>query len=181
MARQGSRVIKAGIVVRLLDNARATWPRGLFFRAIALAALTACCVILSHAPADARNPGHARAARALSGNDNATLHLVHADGSTLYEEGQASGSLPGAVRAWLHIGATFTGPFVFYTRSGAIMGHGSGEPHEGRYPYESFSGTAEITGGTSRYTHVHGRLGFFGVFNRNGDAVQLQTRGTLAY
>jgi hypothetical protein len=180
MARQGSRVIKAaGIVVRLLDNARATWPCGLFFRPIALAVLT-CCVILSHARADARNPGHARAARALSGNDNATLHLVHADGSTLYEEGRASGSLLGAVRAWFDLGATFTGRFVFYTRSGAVMGHGSAEPH-GRYPYESFSGTAEITGGTSRYTHVHGRLGFYGVLNRRGDAVQMQTRGTLAY
>jgi hypothetical protein len=182
MARQGSRVIKAaGIVVRPLDNARATWPSGLFFRPIAVAALTACCVILSHAPADARNPAHARAARALSGNDNATLHLVHADGSTLYEEGRASGSLPGAVRAWFKLGATFTGHFIFYTHSGAIIGHGSATPHQGRYPYESFSGTAEIRDGTSRYRHVHGSLGFYGVFNRNGDAVQMQTRGTLAY
>jgi hypothetical protein len=138
-------------------------------------------VILSYAPADARSLAHASAARAVSGNDNATLHLVHVDGSMLYEEGRASGSLPGAVRAWLHLGATFTGRFVFYTHSGAIIGHGAGTPHQGRYPYESFSGTAEITGGTSRYSHIHGSLGFYGVLNRNGDAIQMQTRGTLAY
>jgi hypothetical protein len=155
--------------------------RGLYSRPIVLAALTACCVILSSAPADAKSRGYASAARSLSGNDNATLHLVHADGSTLYEEGRASGSLPGTVHTRLDIGATFHGWFVFYTHSGEIIGEGSAEPHEGRYPYESFSGSAEITGGTSRYAHAHGRLGFYGVLNRNGDAVQFQTRGTLAY
>jgi hypothetical protein len=138
-------------------------------------------VILSYAPASARSPVRARAARAVSGNDNASLHLVHTDGSTLYEKGQASGSLPGAVTARFDIEATFSGPFVFYTHYGAIIGHGSATPQHGRYPYVSFSGTAEITGGTSRYRHVHGSVGFYGVLNRKNDAVQMQTRGTLTY
>jgi hypothetical protein len=137
--------------------------------------------ILSYAPADAKNPAHAYAAHVLSGNDNATLHLVHANGSTLYEEGRASGSLPGAVHAWLHVGAYFAGHFVFYTRSGAISGDGSAKSHQGRYPYVSFSGTANITSGTHRYIHVRGSLGFYGVLNRNNSSVQMQTRGTLTY
>jgi len=168
-------------MARPLDSARAAWRRGFCFGPIVLAAFMACCVILGSAAVGAKGLAHAGAARALSGDDDAILHLVHVDGSTLYEEGRASGSLPGAVHAWLDIGATFTGRFVFYTRSGELIGRGSATPHQGRYPYESFSGSAEITGGTSRYTHVRGRLGFYGVLNRKGDAVQLQTRGTLAY
>jgi hypothetical protein len=162
---------------RPLDSARAGWSHG---HRVGPIVLTACTVILNSAPADAIL-ARAYAARLLSGNDNATMRLVHADGSMLYEEGRASGSLPGAVHAWLDIGAAFTGRFVFYTRSGELIGHGSATPHQGHFPYESFSGSAEITGGTSRYTHAHGRLGFYGVLDRNGDAVQLQTRGTLAY
>lgn len=168
------------MVRQLLDNAPAAWSRGLDSRAIALAALTVCLsVILSYAPADAKSP--ARTAHVLSGNDNATLHLVHANGSILYEEGRASGSLPGTVHAWLHIGAYFAGHFVFYIRSGAINGHGSAKSHSGHYPYVSFSGTADITGGTGRYRNAGGRLGFYGVLNRESSTVQMQTRGTLTY
>jgi hypothetical protein len=138
-------------------------------------------VILSYASADARNPAHAHIARTISGNDNSALHLVHANGSMLYEEGRASGSLPGTIHAWLHVGANFSGHFMFYTSSGAISGHGSAKSHQGRYPYVSFSGIANITSGTHRYIHVHGNLGFYGVLNRNNSAVQMQTRGSLAY
>jgi hypothetical protein len=168
---------------RLLENAHAARPWSLYFRVISLAALVACLSLtLRYAAADARNPARARDAHTLSGNDNAALHLVHDNGSTLYEEGWASGSLPGAVHAWLHIGvANLGGHFVFYTRSGAISGHGSAKSHKGLYPYVSFSGTADITGGTNRYSHVHGNLGFYGVLNRESSAVKLQTRGTLTY
>jgi hypothetical protein len=117
----------------------------------------------------------------VGGNDNATLHLAHANGSTLYEEGHASGSLPGTMHAWLDIGAKFAGRFVFYTRSGTISGQGSAKSHQGRYPYVSFSGIADITGGTHRYIHADGSLGFYGVLNRESDLVQFQTRGTLTY
>jgi hypothetical protein len=168
-------------VARLLDNVHAVWPHGLRSRPIILAALTACGVIPNYEFADAKSPAHARAAHVLSGNENATLHLVHANGSTLYEEGRTNGSLPGTVHAWLHIGATFTGRFVFYTRSGAISGHGTAKSHQGRYPYVSFSGTANITSGSHRYIHVRGSLGFYGVLNRDSSSVQMQTRGTLTY
>ncbi len=168
-------------MARLLDNARAAWLRGFCSQLLVLAGLTTCGVILTYASAGAKSQAHTRIARVVSGNANATLRLVHANGSTLYEEGRAGGSLPGTVHAWLHIGATFAGRFVFYTRSGAISGHGSAKSHQGRYPYVSFSGTANITSGTHRYIHVRGSLGFYGVLNRNSSSVQMQTRGTLTY
>jgi hypothetical protein len=168
-------------MARLLDNARPAWLRRFCSKLIVLTALSACSVILNYASADAKNQAHAHAARVASGNDNATLHLVHANGSTLYEEGKANGSLPGVMHAWLDIGAKFAGRFVFYTRSGAISGQGSANWHQGRYPYVSFSGIADITSGTHHYIHTHGSLGFYGVLNRESDVVQFQTRGTLTY
>jgi hypothetical protein len=168
-------------MARLLGNAHARMASGFSSKLIILAALTACGVILNYASADAKNQTHARTARAASGNDNATLHLVHANGSTLYEEGPASGSLPGVMHAWLDIGAKFAGRFVFYTRSGTISGDGSASWHQGRYPYVSFSGTADITSGTHRYVRIRGSLGFYGVLNRESDVVKFQTRGSLTY
>lgn len=168
-------------MARLLDNARAAWLRGFCFQLLLLAGLTMCGLIVNYASADAKSRTHAHAARAVSGNDNATLHLVHANGSTLYEQGQASGSLPGAIHAWLDVGAKFAGRFVFYTGSGTISGDGLAKSHQGRYPYVSFSGIADITSGTHRYAHTSGSLGFYGVLNRESDVVQFQTRGTLTY
>jgi hypothetical protein len=150
--------------------------------AIALGALAGyLSVIPSYASASVKSSAHAHAAHVLGGNDNAALHLVHANGSTLYEEGRASGSLPGAVHAWLHVGAKFGGRFTFDTHSGSITGQGSANDHQGRYPYVSFSGTANIAEGTRGYAHVHGTLSYYGVLNRESDAVQIQTRGTLTY
>jgi hypothetical protein len=121
------------------------------------------------------------AAHVLNANERANLHLVHASGSTLYEEGQASGSLAGSVRAQLHAGATLTGTLVVNTRDGEVKAHGDAQPDGGRYPWESFKGTATIAGGTGRYAHAHGRGTFFGAFNRRTYAVTVQTRGRLYF
>jgi hypothetical protein len=168
-------------MVQPLDDTHAAWLRSYCSKPIILAALIACGVILSCASADAESKAQSHAAHAVSGNDNATLHLVHANGSTLYEQGRASGSLPGVIHAWLDIGAKFSGSFVFYTHSGTITGNGAAKSHQGRYPYVSFSGTADITNGAHRYIHIRGNLGFYGVLNRESDVVQFQTRGTLTY
>jgi hypothetical protein len=104
--------------------------------------------------------------------------LTHASGSTLWEEGQATGSLPGHVRATLHVEAAFTGSFTIYTRYGSISGHGSAKPH-GAGRIESFGGSYVVTGGTGRYKHAHGHGGFYGTFNRDNREVVLQPRGTI--
>jgi hypothetical protein len=116
----------------------------------------------------------------IAGNDDASLHLVRASGSTLFEEGSAQGTLPGSMRARLHVGATFSGSFVISTPNGTIEGRGSATPHGGGR-IESFAGTAHIVGGTGRYSHAHGSSGFFGTFDRRTYAVVIQTRGSLSY
>jgi hypothetical protein len=123
----------------------------------------------------------ARAARTLNGTGTAHLHLVRAEGSQLFEEGRiSSGPLKGTMQAELNLGATFTGSFTFHTSAGSIKGHGKATPH-GSGRYLSFSGSLVVTGGSGRYTHVKGHGGLYGVFDRQTDAVIVQTTGTLTY
>jgi hypothetical protein len=131
----------------------------------------------------ARGVEHSRrahSARTLSATDTAHLHLVKSPGSLLLEEGSASGTLPGTVKARCVVGPTVTAKFTIYTRAGAISGQGAGKlSSSGGEP--SFGGSMTVTGGTGRYAHAHGRGGFYGVLNRRTDAMILQTTGTLSY
>jgi hypothetical protein len=122
----------------------------------------------------------AHTARALNATDTAHLRFIRSSGSLLFEEGAATGSLPGNMRARCNIGASFTASFTLYTRGGTIDGHGTATPH-GSGTYESFAGTVTISGGTGRYAHAHGRAGLYGVFNRRTYAVTIQTTGRLSY
>jgi hypothetical protein len=123
---------------------------------------------------------NAHAARTLDGNATAHLHLVKAEGSQLIEEGSVSGALAGSARAAMHTGAQFTASFTIRTREGSITGHGQATPH-GSGRYQSFAGSFTATSGTGRYTHVKGRAGLYGVFDRRTDSVVIQTTGTLTY
>jgi hypothetical protein len=125
-------------------------------------------------------PGSVFAARALRATDTARLHYVSAAGSLLYEEGTATGTLPGKMRVHLNVGSTFTGSFTIYTPAGQIKGRGQATPH-GVGTYESFSGTLTVTGGSGRYRHAKGRAGLYGTFDRNNYALLVQTTGTLTY
>jgi len=124
--------------------------------------------------------GMAHAAHALRATDTAHLHYVSASGSLLYEEGGATGTLPGSMRVNLNVGATLSGSFTIYTRGGSIKGHGEATPH-GSGVYESFAGSLTATGGSGRYAHAHGRASLYGTFNRDTYALTIQTTGTLAY
>lgn len=128
----------------------------------------------------ARHAPTAHTARSLKASDTAHLHYVSASGSLLYEQGAATGRLPGSMRVRFNVGATFTGSFTIYTRGGAIRGRGSATPH-GSGTYESFSGSLVAVGGTGHYAHAHGRAGLYGTFNRNTYALLVQTTGTLLY
>ncbi|MHB8492304.1 MAG: autotransporter [Solirubrobacteraceae bacterium] len=152
-------------------------------RVPALASCTALALVLLAPPPPA--PGstqirRAQAARTLNGYDNGHLHYVRGSGSTLFEEGSASGALPGTMRAWLTVGATFAGRVTLYTRYGQIRANGSAKP-SGAGRYQSFAGTLVITGGTGRYTHAHGRGGLYGSFDRRTYNLTIQTRGQFAY
>jgi hypothetical protein len=122
----------------------------------------------------------AHAARTLKATDTAKLHKVSASGSLLLEEGTATGTLPGKMRASVNVGATISGSFIFYLHGGTIKGHGEATPH-GEGTYESFAGTVTVKGGTGRYAHAHGQTKLYGTFDRNNYALVIQTAGTLSY
>jgi hypothetical protein len=145
--------------------------------------LTACAAMLSGGVAQAAAGGHgpaARAARTISGTDKAHLHLVHQNEMVLYEEGLATGALPGRMRAQLTVGSLFTGSCTIYTSGGSITGHGVATPH-GTGRYQSFRGSLYITGGSGRYRHIRGRTGLYGTFDRRTFALVVQTTGRLSY
>ncbi len=125
-------------------------------------------------------PVRAHAAHVLKATDTAHLHYISASGSLLFDEGKATGTLPGSMRVHLNLGTTFTGSFTIYASGGSIEGHGSATPH-GSGTYESFSGTLTVTGGTGRYVHAHGRGGLYGTFDRENYALVIKTTGSLTY
>jgi hypothetical protein len=116
----------------------------------------------------------------LTATDTAHLRYVSASGSLLYEQGTATGTLPGKMRAHVNVGATMSGSFTIYARGGSIRGHGSAAVH-GSGVYESFSGSLVATGGSGRFARAHGRARLYGTFNRNTYALVIQTVGTLRY
>lgn len=122
----------------------------------------------------------AHAARALKATDTAHLRYVSASGSLLFEEGKASGTLPGSMRVRFSIGATMRGSFTIYARGGSISGHGSATPH-GAGVYESFAGSLTVTRGSGIFARAHGQARLYGTFNRNSYALLVQTVGTLHY
>jgi hypothetical protein len=147
---------------------------------VALAILLAGAVAMSTAASAARRQPAARAARSLNGTATAHLHLVHPNGTQLYEEGPVSGALPGSMRAVVHTGNVLTGSFTIHTHGGSINGSGRATPH-GQGRYQSFSGTITITGGTGRYGHAHGHAGLYGTFDRRTYALVIQTTGRFSY
>jgi hypothetical protein len=128
-----------------------------------------------------RAPIIAHAAGALKVNDTGYLHLLHASGSVLSEEGPVSGTLPGTANVRLDVGANVTASFTIHARGGSISGHGSATLHSsGRY--SSFAGTLWVNRGTGRFAHARGTGKLYGVIERRTDKVTVQTReGTLHY
>jgi hypothetical protein len=148
-----------------------------------LLCMLAGAALVSIGPAEARSVMRSRqahTARAVTATDTASLHYVSASGSLLFEEGKASGTLPGSMRVHFNVGATLSGSFTIYTRGGSIKGHGEATPH-GSGVYESFAGSLLATGGSGRFSHAHGRARLYGTFNRDTYALTLQTTGTLSY
>jgi hypothetical protein len=139
-----------------------------------------------HAAASAAPPrgdvraARAHAARALRATDTATLRYIKSSGTILLEEGTATGSLPGTMRAHCDLGAILSASFTIYTHGGTIKGHGTATPH-GSGIYESFGGTLTVDGGTGRYAHARGHAGLYGTFNRRTYALVVQTTGALSY
>jgi hypothetical protein len=122
----------------------------------------------------------AHLARTLNVTDEARLHYHETAGSSLIEEGRATGGLPGEVKVHFTVGPTVSATFTISTHSGTLIGRGSGVLHSSG-TYASFRGSMSITRGTGRYLHAHGHGGFYGVLNRRTYALTVQTTGSLSY
>lgn len=143
-----------------------------------LTALASSTLLLAGAASRVEGSARAHTAHTLTGTDTAHLHLVHQYEALLYEEGHATGTLPGNIRAQLNVGPSLTGRVTIYTRGGSITGRGNAKLHgEGRY--QSFAGSLALVGGSGRYRHIHGRGKFYGVFDRRTYAVVIQTAGNF--
>jgi len=153
-------------------------PRGPSATLAVMLAMCGVAAAANGAAASHSTPAHA--AHVLKASDTAHLHYISASGSTLNEEGKATGALPGSMHVRLNLGTTFTGTFKISTSSGSIEGHGSAKPH-GSGTYESFAGTLAVTHGTGRYAHAHGKGGLYGTFDRNNYALVVKTTGSLIY
>jgi hypothetical protein len=127
----------------------------------------------------------ARAAstRTLDVRDEARLRFVRSSGSRLLDEGHATGTFAGPVRAQF----TYTGDpavtaqFTISGSGGSITARGSGTLSDPTTPNPSFRGRMTITGGTGRYSHIRGSGELFGVFNRRNYGLTVQAFAELRY
>jgi hypothetical protein len=153
---------------------------------VALLGVVASGALLAAGSVEARTangPSAMYAARTLRATDTAHLHKVSVSGSLLIEEGKATGTLPGKMRASVIVSATISGTFTITIHGvGTIKGHGEATPH-GSGQYESFKGSIVVTGGTGRYAHAHGETKLYGTIDRESEGYPLviQTTGTLSY
>lgn len=149
-----------------------------------IAVLTAGVLAPTVRSASARNtkrPTAVLVARTLNATDTAHLHYISSSGSLLFEEGSASGTIPGKMQAHCDVGPTLTASFTIAVHGGgAIDGHGTAKAH-GSGVYESFAGTLTVTGGSGRYAHARGHAGLYGVFDRRTYTLTVQTTGRLLY
>lgn len=149
---------------------------------MALASIALGGLALACAPVSGARPLSADVARRQSVSDTANLHKAKVEGAIVFEQGNATGALPGFMRARLDTN-DFHASFTLQTRAGTIKGHGSATLCEKACSghYESFRGTLTIDGGTGRFAHARGRGGLYGVFNRDTYGLEVQTTGTLSY
>jgi len=144
--------------------------------------LCGCTLSAAIVPSTQAAP-EARSAATLSVKDEGNLHFVKSSGSTLIDEGRASGTIPGNVR--IHF--TYNGnpavsaQITIYGAHGTLQVRATGHLSNPTNPNPSFSGALTVTGGSGRYSHAHGSGKLYGVYHRRSYGMVVQTEGTVHY
>jgi hypothetical protein len=144
---------------------------------VSLVALSASGMLAPNVP-QAR-AAVANGARALSLNENGSLHLTSKSGFTLNEQGLASGTVKGRIYVHLSIvsSSRVTAELSIYPSGGSITARGSASYHE-ESTSAHFSGSISIERGTGGYAHARGSgLSFSGDIQRSNDAVTVHVAG----
>jgi len=144
---------------------------------------TACGLLGATPAAQGARSTDANIAASVSVREEGNLHFVRSSGSTLTDEGPATGKIPGRVKVlFVYNGnPNVSAQITIYGRSGSISAHGSATLSSPTSPNPSFSGTLNVTGGSGRYAHAHGSAKLYGVFHRRSYGMVVQTQGTLHY
>ena len=123
----------------------------------------------------------ALAAREVNLQETGYLHAVGEPGSTVLEQGHATGTYNCSISVDLTIGDAghVTATFTVKPHGGSVTGRGSGRfVQQGADGY--FGGTIAITGGTGSYAHASGtNIGISGVVNRETFALTVHVHGKI--
>jgi hypothetical protein len=140
-------------------------------------------IAASAAMGEARTAPRASAAASASVKDEGKLHLIKSSGSTLYDEGNAHGTLPGKVKIRFRYDGNpqVSAQITIYAHGGSILADGSARLSNPSSQAPSFKGTIAIGSGSGRYARAHGSGRLYGVFYRRSYAITVQTEGTLHY
>jgi hypothetical protein len=149
--------------------------------ALALGAVATVAVFGTGA-AGASSP-HAKAARSITLNDTAKLHLQNKHGVELKESGAAKGTLAGTLYLQLKVTSTrsVSANVQVYPKGGSISGSAKAS-YRVAGSTATFSGTLAITKGTGTYSKAKASaLSFSGTIQRSNDAVTVHVSGPMSY
>lgn len=150
--------------------------------ALALGAV-ATAVTFGAGAAGAASP-HAKAARTITLNDSASLHLQNKHGLVLKEAGSAKGTLPGTLYLQLDVTSTrsVTAQVQVYPKGGGSISGNAKASYSVQGSSASFSGTLAITKGSGKYSKAKASaLSFSGTIQRSNDAVTVHVSGKMSY
>lgn len=167
-------------------NVSALLPRlALASAVLVLSTLATTRLALSATASRANRPGApwAHAVRILDLRDEGHLHFIRSSGALLVDEGHATGSFPGQIKArFVHNDEPNVTVFLTISSPGGpISVRGEDELSSPTSSDPSFKGRMRVLGGNGRYGHIHGAGELFGVFNRRSYELTVQVLGKLPY
>lgn len=125
--------------------------------------------------------GQAAKRHSLHVVDRATLHKTRKSGSTIYESGTATGTLPGSVSAVFHTSVTkVTGTVTFRSGRSSITMTIVGYPQSTK-TVVPVTGDLAVSGGTGRFRNALGSGTFTGTVNRRTWAATVNANANITY
>jgi len=126
--------------------------------------------------------GHAAKRKTLTLKDSASLHLTRKNGNVIYEQGTATGTLPGTVTARFVTSVTkVTGTVTFRPyNGGSVTVSAVGYPQSAA-TVTRFTGSLAVRKGTGKYKNALGSGTFNGVANRRTWAVTVHVNARVTY